>query len=162
MKQSTICFLVKDGKMYLSEKKSGFGAGYLNGYGGKVDEGESVVEAALRELEEEAGVKASPEHLDERAVIEFYEVDRPVFECHIFFVDQWEGEFHDAEKMALPEPFPIDNLPWERMLQGDKFWLERISAGERLKGRVIYKEGMKEVSEYNFEPLNSELNKRLR
>ncbi len=37
-------------------KKRGFGEGRWNGFGGKVNEGEGVEEAAKRELEEEVGV----------------------------------------------------------------------------------------------------------
>ncbi|CAN0571511.1 unnamed protein product, partial [Ectocarpus sp. 12 AP-2014] len=39
-------------------KKRGFGEGKWNGFGGKVESGESVEEAAKRELMEEAGVTA--------------------------------------------------------------------------------------------------------
>ena len=36
-------------------KKRGFGANRWNGYGGKTNEGESLEDAAIRELEEETG-----------------------------------------------------------------------------------------------------------
>ena len=40
-------------------KKRGFGEGRWNGFGGKLHEGETCEEAALRELEEESGLKAT-------------------------------------------------------------------------------------------------------
>ncbi|CAM9897292.1 unnamed protein product, partial [Ectocarpus fasciculatus] len=45
-------------EILLGMKKRGFGEGKWNGFGGKVESGESVDEAAKRELMEEAGVTA--------------------------------------------------------------------------------------------------------
>ncbi len=36
--------------MLLGEKKRGFGEGYFNGFGGKVEAGETVQQAAIREV----------------------------------------------------------------------------------------------------------------
>jgi len=61
MKKVTLCFLLKGDEILLAVKKqslSGFGAGIgkWNGVGGKVDEGETIRFAAIRELNEEVGV----------------------------------------------------------------------------------------------------------
>lgn len=42
----------------LGMKKRGFGKGKWNGFGGKVEQGETMVESAVRELKEEAGITA--------------------------------------------------------------------------------------------------------
>src|SRR3989338_6433965 len=52
----TLCLVQKDGRVLLGMKKRGFGMGKWNGFGGKVDAGETVEEAAKRELFEEAGI----------------------------------------------------------------------------------------------------------
>lgn len=38
------------GRVLLGEKKRGFGEGYFNGFGGKVEAGETVQQAAIREV----------------------------------------------------------------------------------------------------------------
>jgi len=43
-------------RMLLGMKKRGFGAGKWNGFGGKVEPGETVEDGAMRELHEEAGL----------------------------------------------------------------------------------------------------------
>lgn len=42
--------LSSDGKLLLGRKLRGFGEGFWNGFGGKVGHGESIVEAAVREV----------------------------------------------------------------------------------------------------------------
>ncbi|MEK7542802.1 MAG: NUDIX domain-containing protein, partial [Patescibacteria group bacterium] len=115
MKITTISFLKSGDSVYLSDKKRGFGTGYLNGYGGKMMEGESVDGAAIRELREEAGLIASSENLQKVAVIDFFDGDEHIFECHVFFVSKWEGELKESEEMAYPQLYMCANLPYEKM-----------------------------------------------
>ncbi len=44
----TLVFLVDDDRVLLGMKKRGFGAGKWNGFGGKVEPGETIEEAAIR------------------------------------------------------------------------------------------------------------------
>ena len=46
-------------QLLLGRKKRGFGEGKWNGFGGKLEPGETVEEAAVRELQEESGVTAT-------------------------------------------------------------------------------------------------------
>jgi len=47
----TNAFIVQDGKMLLGYKKRGFGEHKYNGFGGKVNSGETPAQAAARELQ---------------------------------------------------------------------------------------------------------------
>ncbi len=61
----TLCIIYQYPKVLLGMKKRGFGAGRFNGFGGKVENGESIEEAAKREVVEEVGlnVKSLKENL---------------------------------------------------------------------------------------------------
>ena len=48
LKVLTLVFLRKEGEVLLGYKKRGFGSGKWNGFGGKVEPGESVAEGAAR------------------------------------------------------------------------------------------------------------------
>ena len=54
----TLCIIHQDGKVLLGMKKRGFGVGKWNGFGGKVEAGEAIEDAAKRELFEEVGLNA--------------------------------------------------------------------------------------------------------
>jgi ADP-ribose pyrophosphatase YjhB (NUDIX family) len=71
MKQTTLCFLLKDDNVLLAMKKRGFGVGKWNGIGGKVAEGEAVAAAAVREIKEEISVVALPEDLELVGTLDF-------------------------------------------------------------------------------------------
>ena len=58
MKHVTLLFLIKDDsqEILLAMKKRGFGEGKFNCTGGKIEEGETIPQAAIREAKEEIGV----------------------------------------------------------------------------------------------------------
>jgi len=60
MRQTTLCLLLKENKILFAMKKRGFGVGRWNGAGGKFDPergDKHILDAAVRETEEEIGVK---------------------------------------------------------------------------------------------------------
>lgn len=65
----TLCIVHQSPRVLLGMKKRGFGAGRWNGFGGKVRDGETIEEAARREMEEEAGIQ--PSTFERVGVIDF-------------------------------------------------------------------------------------------
>jgi len=67
MKEATLCFLINENKILLGMKKRGFGQGKYNGFGGKPQSNETILEAAVREMQEESNIKVSANHLQKKA-----------------------------------------------------------------------------------------------
>lgn len=133
MKQATIVFCLRGDDILLGMKKQGFGVGKWNGFGGKVKDGETIAEAAARELQEEAGINADPNDLAQVAQLEFWFADTPIFEAHVFTVHSWRGEPAESDEMR-PQWFSHADIPWDTMWSDDPIWLPEVLAGRTVKG----------------------------
>jgi mutator protein MutT len=141
MTQTTLCLLIKPGEILLAMKKRGFGMGRWNGYGGKIESGETILEAAVREVAEEIGVVCNQNDLEEVARLKFYfpikkEWDQEVV---IFLVQNWNGEPTETEEMK-PQWFRIVELPFDQMWPDDRYWLPKVLAGKKLRGEFYFNE----------------------
>jgi 8-oxo-dGTP pyrophosphatase MutT (NUDIX family) len=149
MRQATLCLLVRESQegkeLLLAMKKRGFGIGKWNGVGGKFDPekgDKNIVDAAIRETEEEIGVRVK--ELKKSAILDFFfpyqeEWNQSV---HVFLVDDWEGEPRESEEMR-PKWFKLKDVPFEEMWEDDKFWLPHILGGRKIKAKFIFEEGEK-------------------
>ena len=110
----------------LALKKQKIGAGCLNGVGGGIEEGESALQCAVREAQEEWGISFDPETLTKKGVVDFHnrKSDGETFVCrvHIFLSPPWEGAVVESEEMGVPQWFQKDNIPLERMMLADRDW----------------------------------------
>jgi 8-oxo-dGTP pyrophosphatase MutT (NUDIX family) len=154
MKQATLCYCIKGDEILLGLKKVRFGAGKWNGYGGKVDPGESNEEAAARELFEESGIATDANALEKIADIQFYFAGKPVFQCHAYVARSWENDAAESEEMR-PQWFPIRSMPFDTMWVSDSLWLERALAGEHLRGVVHFNDDGSAVLDASFEALGN-------
>lgn len=151
MQQATICYCVKDGAVLLGRKKVGFGKGKWNGFGGKIDAGETNEEAAARELFEESSVATNPASLEKIARIKFYFGEKPKFECHAYIARVWDGEPEETDEMA-PEWFPLDSLPLHNMWVTDSVWLLPALRGEHVQGAMHFDESGTHIERIDLEP----------
>lgn len=140
LRQSTLCFLVNDKNVLLAMKKRGFGVGRWNGVGGKVNQDESVEEAAKRETKEEIGVIC--QDILKMAVLDFYFEgdDNLNQQVIVYTVNKWEGEPEESEEMS-PKWFEKNNLPFEAMWGDDEFWLPDILSGKKVKASFLFGKG---------------------
>ncbi len=146
MISATLIYCIKDDFVLLGMKKRGFGAGKLNGYGGKVHTGEQINESAARELFEESDISCNEKDLEKVAEIDFFFQKMPKKKSwdqkvHVFLLRKWIGEPKETEEMK-PEWHRLDSIPLEKMWIDDPFWLPKILQGEKLKAQFVFsKEG---------------------
>lgn len=135
-------------------KKRGFGIGRWNGVGGKVKENESVEDAAIREIEEEIGVKVKKEDMETVAMLEFIFVNKPEWnqEVNVYFISKWEGEPTESEEMK-PQWYKKTNLPFDKMWEDDPNWLPRAIKGEKVKGYFSFDENQKMLPGFRVEKI---------
>lgn len=136
MKQLTLTIICQDSRILLGMKKRGFGAGRWNGFGGKIELGETIEEAAARELFEESNIVASD--LLEIGTLIFKFVDAtPDLEVHVFRAKKFSGQPQETEEMR-PQWFEIKDIPYEKMWADDIFWLPLLIAGQKFQGEFIF------------------------
>lgn len=138
MKICTLLLLRKEDEILLAMKKRGFGSDRWNGVGGKVDPGETIEQALVRECQEEICV--TPTTYEKVAVHDFVFPDgTPDMEVHAYVATDWEGEPTETEEMA-PQWFKIDDIPYDEMWQDDIVWLPQIVRGKKMLGLFVFDE----------------------
>jgi 8-oxo-dGTP diphosphatase len=155
MQDVNLCFLHYDNFILLGYKKRGFGAEKYNGIGGKLEPGETIKQAAIRELYEEIGVKCTIDQLDKSAELIFQFPGKPEWNqrVHVFLVKEWEGEPIDSDEMK-PEWFKKDNLPYCSMWPDDPLWLPHVLANKKVKGFFKLDLDQKTIHDYHIEVNN--------
>jgi 8-oxo-dGTP pyrophosphatase MutT (NUDIX family) len=151
---TTLVHLLRDDAICLAIKKRGFGAGNWNGYGGKIEGGETIELSAVRETWEESGVVVNESALEENGIIDFFFKDGRHIEVHSFFVRSWEGDPVETEEMK-PEWFAFDKIPYENMWADDSYWIPRALRGEKLNGRVWFNEDGKTIEQMEWKSVGS-------
>lgn len=120
-------------------KKRGFGEGYWNGVGGKVEGKETVEETAIREAKEEIIVHLKV--FEKVAELNFDHKENPTKnqKVHVFLCEKWKGNPKETDEMK-PLWFSQEHIPYNAMWSDDKIWLPKIIAGEKLTGTFYFDE----------------------
>ena len=148
---ATVCLPVKEGKVLLGMKTRKIGMGCWNGYGGGVEDGETIPQSALRELEEESGLKAKIENLEKVAIVDFHneKSDGSMFvsRVHFFLVKDWKGEPKETEDGAMITPtfFNFTDLPYDKMMPADREFFPYILSGKKVLVESHYTPFQKEL-----------------
>jgi 8-oxo-dGTP diphosphatase len=132
---ATLMFIIQNGRILLIEKKRGLGAGKINGPGGKIDPGETPLQAIIRETQEELCITpCAPRKLGE---LWFSMSDYPDILCHVYRSDEFTGTPTDTDE-ATPVWTTLDAIPYQRMWEDDRFWLPYVISEESFLGRFAF------------------------
>ena len=132
---ATLLFVVREGQVLLIRKKRGLGAGKVNAPGGRIEPGESPLEAAIRETREEVGV--TPTGVRFAGEVSFQFCDGYALHAHVFTATDCEGEAIETDE-AKPLWTLLDRIPFGEMWADDAHWLPHALAGRRFAGRFVF------------------------
>jgi 8-oxo-dGTP diphosphatase len=133
--RAVLCFIIEQGRVLLIEKKRGLGAGKINGPGGRLEPGETPLQAALRETEEEVGL--IPRHPREAGQLFFHFADGHSIHCVVFTAEGAAGEMIETDE-ARPFWERLDRIPFDRMWADDEYWFPAMVAGEYFRGYFTF------------------------
>jgi 8-oxo-dGTP diphosphatase len=132
---ATLMFVRAGDEVLLIRKLRGLGAGKINGPGGRLEAGETPLEAAIRETVEEVCVE--PDDIVAGGQLRFQFVDGYRLHGHVFVAHSHRGTPTVTDE-AVPHWFPVDQLPFDEMWADDRLWLPAVLAGQVVDGRFVF------------------------
>ena len=146
---ATLLFVIQGDQILLIEKQRGIGAGKINGPGGKIDPGETPLQCAVREVQEELHITVKdPIKMGEL----FFDMSTmPNIYCHVFIGTEFEGT-PTATDEAIPRWTKISEIPFDQMWEDDQHWLKDMIAGKKFVGKFIFEDEKIEWMDVQFNP----------
>jgi 8-oxo-dGTP diphosphatase/2-hydroxy-dATP diphosphatase len=152
-KKTTILFPINESGILLGMKKQGFGAGWWNGFGGKLEAGETYEQAAVRETFEEANIRAH--ELFHVASLHFYFGGELGVVSKAYICRNFDGTPTETDEMR-PQYFDLNDVPYDTMWPADGLWIpEALAATAPLGFIVHFKEdkGFESIQKVDVAPL---------
>lgn len=137
--EATITFPVRGNEVLLGMKKRGHGVNYLNGFGGKLQLGETPLDATVRELKEESGLRADPSAIEPTGILTVMGSGKPMV-IYLSRCLSWEGVPEETEEMRpawftigheLTNGTFVNQLPLEKMWPNDRLWIIAAVLGHK-------------------------------
>jgi len=138
MRIETVTILYQHPRILLGMKKKKFGIGKYNGFGGGLEENETLEQCAIRETFEETGkgiIIQNPERMGK--ILFQFETGEKDHLVYFFRASKYTGEFQESEEMTQ-EWFNINQIPYDRMWSDDKHWLPLLLDNTKFLGNFIF------------------------
>ncbi|XP_012878833.1 PREDICTED: 7,8-dihydro-8-oxoguanine triphosphatase-like [Dipodomys ordii] len=143
----TLVLVLQPQRVLLGMKKRGFGMGRWNGFGGEVEEGETIEDGARSSTWSnysfswegtkaqrggDSGLTAEMLHKVGKIVFEF--VGAPgQMEVHIFYTESVQGTPVESDEMR-PQWFAQDQIPFRGMWPDDSYWFPLLFQRKKFRG----------------------------
>lgn len=124
----TLIFLKRDKEILLGLKTRGHGINTWIGFGGKLENGETLMECAKRELKEESNLEADLKHV---GVLYHNLKEKDCLKIvHLFTGTNISNEVKESDEMKSIRWIPYEGIPYDKMLPDFKEWLKFILQDE--------------------------------
>lgn len=143
MKLATLCYLKKDGctlMVHRVKKANDMHQGKWNGLGGKLHAGETPEACAIREIEEECGLRVTNPIL--KGILTF-----PAFDdiedwyCFVFVAREFTGEQISNSPEGILRWVPDAELSGLSLWAGDRIFLPWLEQPGFFSGEFVYEHG---------------------
>jgi len=133
-------------QVLLGRKKKGLGLGNIVGLGGKLEPGETPVDAAVREIEEESGLRVEAQNLIPRGVLTYLFPSREAWSqmSTVFVCSEWTGTPRESDELN-PEWYAVAELPVSDMWDDAKHWLPGVLSGATAHSTFTFGPDLKTV-----------------
>lgn len=133
--EATLCFVIREGQVLLIHKKRGLGAGKINAPGGRLEDGETALAAAVRETQEEVGV--TPTGVLQVGELHFQFLDGYKLHVAVFSASGCYGKLVETSE-AKPIWVDVDKIPYQDMWQDDPHWLPLLLQRKQFRGYFVF------------------------
>ena len=148
----TVTLIYQHPRVLLGMKKKRFGLGKYNGFGGRVEDEETLEQAAVRETVEESGITVlDPKKVGE--ILFHFQTDEQDHLVHFFRAEKFNGNLRESDEMK-PEWFDVDKIPYEQMWVDDKYWLPLLLSGKKFRGNFVFNKDF-QVAEYKLKEVEN-------
>jgi len=153
MKLATLCYVIDKKNnstlmLHRVKKENDYHEGKWNGLGGKFEQGESPEECAIREIEEECGLKVKSVTM--KGFITFPMFDgKEDWYVFIFTADEFEGKLIDSPEGNLAW-VPNDKLVGLNLWDGDKIFISWLFEDKFFSAKFNYAGGKYVSHEVSF------------